>query len=207
MATDSATKLPSESIPPPAPARPWLGTFFILLGSFLVMIAIVAFGVEYRLQHDWQAGFNEQVSRNLEQKAQMFASRVNSEPSARIGDITSQVGHDAGARATVIDASGTVIADSQAPARSLAVEGQQLEFRAALQGETAVETRSSNGIPVLYVAVPVTGGAVRLACPLADIEIARHKSDLMLLFGCLVALLAGVAISALAARTIARRLS
>jgi hypothetical protein len=58
---------------------------------------------------------------------------------------------------------------------------------------------------VLYVAVPVSGGAVRLAYPLADIEIAEANARHVLLLGTLVAVLAALAIAALAAGTIARK--
>jgi hypothetical protein len=71
-------------------------------------------------------------------------------------------------------------------------------------GGTGIETRARNGIPVLYVAVPVSGGAVRLAYPLADIEIAKAQARQILLLGTLVAVLAALAISGLAAGTISR---
>ena len=203
MATDSVTKTPSDS-GLQSSRRSFLHAFLILQGSFVVMIVVAAVCVGYSLQHHWEAGLTEQISRNLEQKAQMFASRVNFDHVTRVGEITSQVGHDSGARATVIDAGGTVVADSQAPPVSLTTEGEQPEFRAALRGEMSVETRSTNGIPALYVAVPVPGGAVRLAYPLADVEIAKHKSDLTLLIGCLIALVASAAVSALTAHSLGR---
>jgi two-component system phosphate regulon sensor histidine kinase PhoR len=137
----------------------------------------------------------------------LFASRVNSDHSSRIADITSQEGQHAGARATVIDGNGKVIADSEVPVSVLENEGQRPEFGAALRGETGIETRNRNGIPVLYVAVPVSGGAVRLAYPLADVSIAAARARQVLLFGSIIAALAALAISALAAATVARRQS
>jgi hypothetical protein len=53
---------------------------------------------------------------------------------------------------------------------------------------------------VLYVAVPVSGGAVRLAYSLADIDAAVAEERRILVLGCLVATLAGLIISALTAR-------
>ena len=48
------------------------------------------------------------------------------------------------------------------------------EFVAALAGNIGVDERRSHtiGIPFLYVAAPVSGGAVRLAYPLVDVEAA-----------------------------------
>ena len=81
------------------------------------------------------------------------------------------------------------------------------EFATALSGETGIETRNHNGIPVLYVAVPVSGGAVRLAYPLADVEIARPRRG-GFCYGCFGRRCsAALAISALAAETITRRRS
>jgi hypothetical protein len=57
---------------------------------------------------------------------------------------------------------------------------------------------------VLFVAVPVAGGAVRLAYPLADAEIAKAHARQVLLLGTLVAVLAALAISAVASQMVFR---
>jgi len=179
--------------------------FLILFSSFLAMIAATAISVGYTVHRYWESVLQVEIERSLVQKAQLFASRVNTDHASRIEDITSQEGQHAGARATVIDVNGKVIADSEVPVVALENEGQRPEFVTALRGETGIETRKRNGIPVLYVAVPVSGGAVRLAYPLADISIATAHARQILLLGSIVAVLAALAISALAAETIARR--
>jgi two-component system phosphate regulon sensor histidine kinase PhoR len=179
--------------------------FLILFSSFLAMIAATAISVGYTVHRYWESVLQVEIERSLVQKAQLFASRVNTDHASRIEDITSQEGQHAGARATVIDVNGKVIADSEVPVVALENEGQRPEFVTALHGETGIETRKRNGIPVLYVAVPVSGGAVRLAYPLADISIATAHARQILLLGSIVAVLAALAISALAAETIARR--
>jgi two-component system, OmpR family, phosphate regulon sensor histidine kinase PhoR len=188
-------------------ASPRLKTFLILFLSFLSVIAAAAVSVGYAVNHYWENALRAEIERSLTQKAQLFASRVNTDHGTKIEDITSQEGQHAGARATVIDVNRKVIADSEVPLAALENEGQRIEFAAALGGETGIETRERNGIPVLYVAVPVSGGAVRLAYPLADVEIAKAEARLVLLLGTMVAVLAALAISALAAQTITRRLS
>ena len=47
------------------------------------------------------------------------------------------------------------------------------EFAAALAGSVGIDERNSHtvGIPFIYVAAPISGGAVRLAYPLPEIEI------------------------------------
>jgi hypothetical protein len=57
---------------------------------------------------------------------------------------------------------------------------------------------------VLYVAVPVFGGAVRLAYPLADIAVLQQQSEARLVYGSLIAAAIGLLLSALTAWMVAR---
>ena len=182
-----------------------LPAFLIVFTSFLAMIAATAISMGYTVHSYWESALRVEIERSLTQKARLFASRVNTDHASKIEDLTSQEGQHAGARATVIDTNGKVIADSEVPVAALENEGHRPEFLAALRGETGVDARKRNGIPVLYVAVPVSGGAVRLAYPLADINIAKAHARNVLLLGSLVAVGAALAVSALAAGAVARR--
>jgi two-component system phosphate regulon sensor histidine kinase PhoR len=181
-----------------------LRVFALFFISYLVFIGAAAFATIYSTESFWEKALRDQITRDLTQKAQMFAARVNTDRSTKIADLTAQAGQQAGARATVVDGNGKVIADSQIPVASLEKEGERPEFAAALRGETGVETRGRGAfpVPVLYVAVPVSGGAVRLAYSLADIDGAVSEERRMLVLGCTVAVLAGLIISALTARMI-----
>jgi two-component system phosphate regulon sensor histidine kinase PhoR len=185
------------------PAR--LRVFLILFLAFVAMIGAADIAVGLTVDRYWKSALRAETERSLSEKAQLFASRINTDHLSKIEDITSQEGQHAGARATVIDGNGKVIADSQVPVAALENEGQHAEFVAALRGDTGIETRNRNGIPVLYVAVPVSGGAVRLAYPLADVEIAVAHARQVLLTGSVIAALAALAISALTAQTVTRR--
>ena len=183
-----------------------LTAFLILFGAFLAMIAAGAVGIGYNIHRYWEDVLRVEITRNLTQKAQMFAVRVNTDHEHKIGDLATQEGQLAGARATVVDTNGRVVADSEVQLSALENEARHPEFVAALRGETSVVTRRNDfGVAVLYVAVPVSGGAVRLAYPLADIDIATAHARRVLLLGSAIAALAGLAISWLAATTIARR--
>ena len=183
-----------------------LTAFLILFGAFLAMIAAAAVGIGYNVHRYWEDVLRVEITRNLTQKAQMFAVRVNTDHEHKIGDLATQEGQLAGARATVVDTNGRVVADSEVQLSALENEARHPEFVAALRGETSVVTRRNDfGVAVLYVAVPVSGGAVRLAYPLADIDIATAHARRVLLLGSAIAALAGLAISWLAATTIARR--
>jgi len=183
-----------------------LAIFLVLFAAFLTMIAATAVSVGYSVHRYWEDAFRVEITRNLTQKVQMFAARVNTDHEHKIEDISAQEGHNAGARATVIDTNGNVLADSEVQPSALENEGRRPEFVAALHGEISVKTRKRNefAMPVLYVAVPVSGGAVRLAYPLADIDIAANNARRVLLIGSGVALLAALAISWLAAASATR---
>lgn len=184
-----------------------LRIFLLLFGSFVILITAGAVSVGYCVQRYWETVLRDEITRNLTQKTRMFAAQIESDHARQVADITSQAGHDAGARATVIDGNGKVLADSEVPVASLEQEGHSPEFAKALHGEVGVATRRQGhfGVAVLYVAAPVSGGAVRLAYPLADVAIARSESRHTLLIGAGIVVLAALAISALAARAISAR--
>ena len=204
MATEPVTPSATVTAGAARGRMSWLTVFLICFSSFLVMIAVAAYAVAHNVESFWHNTFEQELTRNLIQKAQMFAGRIEADHATPIADIASEEGLRAGARATVVDANGKVLADSQAPATSLENEGALPEVSAALHGEIGTEMRARNHIPVLYVAVPVGGGAVRLAYPMADFEIAKHKSERLLLFGCMVGGLAALLISSVTARTLTR---
>lgn len=209
MATDSQTaglgNLPTAPTTRNSSLRVRL--FFSLMTSFAVMIVVtvIAFGF---VIHSWEGILKAEIQRNLTQKAQMFAEQVNSDHSRSITVLTSQAGQSAGARATVIDMNGKVIADSEVRLAELDKEGRQPEFVTALRGDKGVEVRSRSafGIPVMYVAVPVSGGAVRLAYPISDIGIIRAQAHHTLLLLALAAFVAGTVISAMVAKAVTKRL-
>ena len=181
--------------------------FFVLFSSFLTLIAAEAVSVGYGVHRYWRGVVREEITRNLTEKARMFAVHVNTDRTHKITDLASEAGLSAGARATVIDENQRVIADSEIPLTELENEGHRPEFQAALRGDTGIETRRHDpfAVPVLYVAVPISGGAVRLAYPLADIAIASRHGRQILFLGALIAILAALAISALATEMIYRQ--
>lgn len=182
--------------------RERLRMFAMLFTAFLVIIALSAFAIVRLTQRRWESVLQDEIARNLTQKAQMLANRVDADHVHGIDVIASQEGQAAGARATIVDSNGKVVADSEIPVASLADEGRRPEFVAALKGSTGVETRSRNRVPVLYVAVPVSGGAVRLAYPMSDLETVSEQMNRRLMFGCAIALLISLVVSAAIARIV-----
>ncbi len=182
--------------------------FFKLLAVFLVVIAASAVIFDVMLGSAWQASLRAEIERNLTQKTLLFAHRVEIDKKTSLTEIAAQEGLAAGARATIIDASGTVLADSESNPATMENHAKRTEFVAALSGKTGSNERRSHtlGIPFLYVAAPISGGAVRLAYPLSDVEAVQAEVRRRLIWGSLCASFIALLIAAFVSVYTSRRL-
>jgi two-component system phosphate regulon sensor histidine kinase PhoR len=180
--------------------------FFKLLAVFLIVIAVTAITMDFVLGSAWENSLRQEIERNLTQKTLLFAHRVETDRAHSLSEIAAQESHSAGARATIIDSSGKVLADSESDAGGVSADSP--EFAAALAGKTtSIERRSATiGVPFLYVAAPITGGAVRLADPLSDVEAVQAQVRRRLLWSSALALLVASIVAALASVWTSRRL-
>lgn len=182
--------------------------FVKLLVAFLIVIGATAVILDFVIAGAWETSLRTEIERNLTQKAVLFAHRVETDHAHPLAEIVAQEGQAAGARATVIDASGKVLADSEANPANMENHATRKEFVEALAGRTGSNERRSAtlGIPFLYVAAPVSGGAVRLAYPLSDVEAVQAKVRNRLLLGSAIALLIALMVATVASTSMARRL-
>ena len=182
--------------------------FFKLLAVFLIVIAATAATLDVMLGTAWESSLRAEIERNLTQKTQLFAHRVETDRAHSLTEIAAQEALAAGARATIIDASGKVLADSESNPSNMENHATRKEFAAALSGQVGENERRSAtlGIPFLYVAVPVSGGAVRLAYPLSDVEAVQSQVNRRLLWGSIIALFLALLIAASASIWTSRRL-
>ncbi len=182
--------------------------FFKLLAAFLIVIAATAVTLDFMLGSAWEASLRAEIERNLTQKTLLFAHRVETDKTHSLPEIAAQEGQAAGARATIIDASGKVLADSESNPSTMENHATRKEFVAALAGSTGSNERRSAtlGIPFLYVAAPVSGGAVRLAYPLSDVDAVQAKVRNRLIWGSAFALLVALLVATAASTATARRL-
>ncbi|MGA2415880.1 MAG: ATP-binding protein [Candidatus Sulfotelmatobacter sp.] len=184
------------------------GIFLKLLASFLLVIMAAATLFDLMLGGAWEASLRDEIERNLTQKAELVAHSVDTDRSHSLADIAANEGQAAGARVTIIDPTGKVLADSESNPDAMENHARRKEFAAALSGKVGVDQRRSAtvGTPFFYVAVPVSGGAVRLAYPLSDVEAVslqvRHRLELASGLAFVFALL----VAAVAAMWSARRL-
>jgi two-component system phosphate regulon sensor histidine kinase PhoR len=175
---------------------------------FLLVIGVTAITLQLTVRAVWERTLREQIERNLKQKTLMFAHRVDAGGVQSLVDITAQEGQAAGTRATVIDPTGKVLADSEVDPGTMENHSHRKEFASALAGQVGVDERRSEplGIPFIYVAVPVSGGAVRLAYPLPEIEITDRPLGLALFWGSLTAFAFALLVAAIAAQFVGWRL-
>src|SRR5208337_92502 len=101
---------------------------------FLLVIGATAITLQVTVHKVWERTLREQIERNLKQKTLMVAHRVETDRQHSLADITSQEGQAAGARATVIDPTGKVLADSEADPSTMENHARRREFVSALAG-------------------------------------------------------------------------
>jgi two-component system phosphate regulon sensor histidine kinase PhoR len=183
--------------------------FFRLVAAFALVIGAATVTLDFSIRRAWESSLQGEIARNLREKTLMFANRINNAGREHnLQDIVSQESHAAGAHATVIDVTGKVLADSEASAATIENPARQPEFVAALNGQVGSDIRAGAGLGIesLYVAAPISGGAVRLAYPLSDLEAATAQLRKTLLIGSAVTFLVALMLAGILARFTARRL-
>ncbi len=182
--------------------------FLKLFLAALVIIAACTLTLDVLIRHSWENMLRGEIETSLRQKTQMFASRVESSPPSSLSEITTQAARAADARVTVIDSSGKVLADSEADAAKMENHSTRPEFVSALHGQVGSSTRLSKtiGTELLYLAVPIRGGAVRMAYPLSSIREANRRIRRDLFEGSAIAALVALLLAFIATQSIGRRL-
>jgi two-component system phosphate regulon sensor histidine kinase PhoR len=183
--------------------------FLKLFAASLVLIAACMLTMNVLIQRAWEGMVQSEIENSLRQKTLLFASRVANAPREAIPEITRQAARESNERATVIDSSGKVLADSEADPATMENHAGRPEFASALQGQIGTATRSSRtvGVDFLYEAAPIPGGAVRLAHPLSAVRDANRQVRNDLLKSSAVATLIALVLAFIATQSIGRRLA
>ncbi len=182
--------------------------FVKLFVAALVVIAACTISLDVLIHRAWENMLRSEIDLSLRQKTQMFALRVEAAPQASLQQIAEQTSQAAGTRITIIDSSGKVLADTEAKPDQMENHSTRPEFIAALHGQVGSSTRISKtiGVELLYVAVPIPGGAVRMAYPLSAIREANRHIRWDLGEASAVAALLALLLAFLATQSIGRRL-
>jgi len=182
--------------------------FLKLFVASLVLIAACMLTMNVLIHRAWEGMLRSEIERSMREKTLMLASRMASTPPEQRAQVIQQTAAEAGARATLIDASGKVLADSEADPAQMDNHASRPEVIAALRGEVGSSTRTSKsiGVPFLYEAAPIPGGVVRLAYRLSAIDEVDRQVRNNLLKATAVATVIALVLAFLATQSIGRRL-
>ena len=182
--------------------------FAKLMVAFVAVIAVATLALDLAVRKAWEESLFNEIETGLVQKARALADKVQHEGNRPLKELAEEYGRNVDARVTIITSAGVVQADTRANPREMENHATRPEFIAALHGNIGSSTRVSHtvGIPFLYVAAPIPGGAVRLAYPLDAIEAMTRKVRLHLLGASLLALAIATILAAVISQIIARRL-
>jgi two-component system phosphate regulon sensor histidine kinase PhoR len=182
--------------------------FLKLFAASLVLIAACMLTMNVLTQKAWEGMLRSEIESSLREKTLLFAQQVASAPRDSLPQIAKRAAAEANERATVIDSSGKVLADSEADPATMENHASRPEFAQALQGQMGTATRSSRtvGVDFLYAAAPIPGGAVRLAHPLSAVLEANRRVRHEVLKSSAVAALVALVLAFIATQLIGRRL-
>jgi two-component system phosphate regulon sensor histidine kinase PhoR len=183
--------------------------FLKLFAASLVLIAACMLTMNVLVRKAWEGMLRDEMQRSLREKTLLFAQQVASAPRDSLEQITTQAAKEVNERATVIDLSGRVLADSEADPGTMENHATRPEFAQALRGQMGTATRSSatRGVEFLYAAAPIPGGAVRLAHPLSAIRDANRRVRNDVFKSSAVATLIALVLAFIATQLIGRRLA
>jgi len=113
----------------------------------------------------------------------------------------------AGGRLTIVRSDGKVLVDSDADASKMENHSGRPELIRAFHGGTGWSERQSPtiGIRFLYVAVPIQGGAIRLAMPISEVDQEVNRVRARILLSTALAFLPAIVIAAIFSRWISAR--
>src|SRR5207253_6191288 len=90
-----------------------------MLAAAGIVVVIAAITMDITIRRVWESSLRDEIQRGLTARTRLFANRVEIDHQHTLQDITAQEALAAGARATVIDPAGQVLADSEANPSSM----------------------------------------------------------------------------------------
>ncbi|MCX6621439.1 MAG: ATP-binding protein, partial [Acidobacteria bacterium] len=183
--------------------------FAKLIFAVLLVLVVALVGVDFLASRVAEKPYLETLTRALTDRARMVKTlRAQRAISFAEADVR-LLARGAGARVTVIDRTGRVLADSDAVPERMENHASRQEVRTALLGQEGwIKRRSPTlGLDFLYVAIPIAEGALRLAVPLSEID--RHVDVIRqrMLVATAIAFFPAIILAALFARQASSRLS
>lgn len=190
-----------------------------LTATYLVIILLVLLASSLILSHFFRDYYINNAKDNLVYEAVLasdmfrFYQPESSSFSTFAQDIAQLVSSDTGARVTIIDKEGKVVADSHFDASKMESHAGRPEVYKALKGQIGEDIRFSGtaGVRMLYVAVPFESserkGVIRLSKPLTEVESLYKKLFTILLLSIILTGVAAFFISIFMARRFSQPIS
>ena len=136
--------------------------FLKLFAAALLIIAVCALTMNVLIHTAWEDMLRSEIETSLRQKTLLFASRMRQPPPESIRKINQRSREAAGCPSHRHRRIRSVLADSEANPDTMENHATRPEFVAAYMAKLGSDIAISHtlGIPFLYVAAPVPGGAV-----------------------------------------------
>ena len=182
--------------------------FFKLIGAVLCLLIVALAAVDFLAMRVVENTYQETLERELIDKGAMLAMGLSQGLQLRDPATVRAFAGKTRGRVTLIARDGRVLSDSDASADRMENHRGRPEIESALTGRTGSARRKSTtiGVDFLYVAVPVSEGALRLAVPLAEIQGQVNVIRRRMLVSTALAFVPAILLALWFARIIARRL-
>ena len=179
----------------------------LLLGSFC-LLAVAMLAVDYFATRVMESSYIQNLTGQLATNARLINLSQPDRMDAQVAARMRAMAHDAGARLTMIGRDGRVIIDSDVEPSRMENHAGRAEFIEALGGRQGSTVRHSatTGLDYLYVAIPTSSGALRLAMPLSEIRDQVNSIRRRMLAATAAAFIPAILIAAFFARRISKRL-
>ena len=183
--------------------------FFKLVLIVVSLLALAGFGAQHLVSNAIAENLRLELQRSLSDKTRLTQRVLSVIPSAQYRNVVEDLSSRSDARVTVIDRSGEVLAESDANVDEMENHAERPEFIDALAGRDGVSYRFSNtvGEEMLYYALPMPDGAVRLALPLSEIDDRIREARNQIFVGLALALAPTVILALWLARRVSWHLS
>jgi two-component system phosphate regulon sensor histidine kinase PhoR len=180
--------------------------FLKLIAGAIGLLLLSAVSVAYFAAEVAKNTYIQNLTQQTADKCRMLALSASAAGSID-PDRIRVLSQAAGGRLTIIRSDGKVLADSEADASTMENHRNRPELIQAFAGKVGSSERVSAtiGVSFLYVAVPISGGAIRLAVPLSQINDEVRQIRSKIVASTALAFLPALFIAALLARTISRR--
>jgi two-component system, OmpR family, phosphate regulon sensor histidine kinase PhoR len=142
--------------------------FLKLILAVMIVLVVALASADYLVSRVAEENYRSTLIRSMQEKGRLLAAMHGPGFEALSDEQWRELGKAASARLTLVRPDGSVIGDSDASPERMENHSDRPEIRAALRGRRSSATRPSPtlGKEFLYVAVPVSQGALRLAVPM-----------------------------------------